>query len=101
MEHEARVEGEIRDGRRRRRLQIGEIEGEREDGGWSGSSEGDRVQNVWGKQKKKKNEGIALQNMKDTSPMAACIKRGLRPAQKKRRKKSRKRSLRPGLRPHV
>ena len=53
------------------------------------------------KKKKKKNEGIALQNIKDTGPMAVCIKRGLRPAQKKRRKMSKKRGLRPGLRPHV
>ena len=41
------------------------MEGEREDGRWSGSSEGDRVQNVFEeKKKKKKNEGIAQKKLK-------------------------------------
>ena len=99
MEREATVEGEIGDGRRRWRLQIREIEGEREDGGWSGSSEGDGFKMCEENKRKKKQWRDALQNIKDTGPMAACIKRGLRPAQKKRGKKGKKRSLRPGLRP--
>ena len=49
--------------------------------------------------RKKKQRRDALQNIKDTGPMAVCIKRDLRPAQKKRGKKGKKRSLRPGLRP--
>ena len=68
--------------------------------------EGDRaLQRVMGskcvrkKKEKKKQRRDALQNIKDTSPMAACIKRGLRPAQKKCGKKGKKRSLRPRLRP--
>ena len=35
------------------------------------------------RKKKKKNEGIALQKIKDTGPMAAYIKHGLRPSKKK------------------
>ena len=51
--------------------------------------EGDRaLQRVIGfilclrKTKEKKNEGILGQKIKDTGPMAACIKRGLRPSKK-------------------
>ena len=62
-----------------------EMEGEREDGGWSGSSEGDRVQNVSEENKRKKNEGIAQKKIKDKRPMAACIKRGRSSIQKKTR----------------
>ena len=70
--------------------------------------EGDRaLQRVIGfkmclrKTKEKKNEGIALKKIKDTGPMAVCIKHGLRPSKKKRGYIYKKRNLRPGLRPHV
>ena len=78
-----------------------EMEGEREDGGWSGSSEGDRVQNVSEENKRKKNEGIAQKKIKDKRPMAACIKRGHSSIQKKRGYSCKKRSFRPRLRPRV
>ena len=59
----------------------------------------DKVQNVWGKNK---NEGCTIRPaQKKMGPMAACIKRGLSPAQKKRGEMSKKRSLRAGLRPRV
>ena len=63
----------------------------------------DKVQNVWGKQKEKKKKQRLYNNTnpKKMGPMAACIKRGLSPAQKKRGKMSIKRSLRAGLRPRV
>ena len=78
-----------------------EMEGEREDGGWSGSSEGDRVQNVSEENKRKKNEGIAQKKIKDKRPMAACIKRGRSSIQKKCGYSCKKRSFRPRLRPRV
>ena len=61
------------------------MESEKEDGGWSGSSKGDRVHFVSKENKRKKNEGILGQKIKDTGPMAVCIKRGLRPSKKKTR----------------
>ena len=72
----------IGDGGRRWWLQIGEMESEKEDGGWSGSSKGDRVHFVSKENKRKKNEGILGQKIKDTGPMDVCIKRGLRPSKK-------------------
>ena len=63
----------------------------------------DRVQNVWGKNKKKKQKRRLYNKTspKKMGPMAACIKRGLSPAQKKRGEMSKKRGLRAGLRPRV
>ena len=82
MEGEARVEGEIGDGRRQWRQQIGEWESEREYEGWSGSSEiGFKMC-----EEKKKTKALQQDQPKKISPMAVCIKRGLRPAQKKTRK---------------
>ena len=51
--------------------------------------------------KKKKTKALQQDQPKKINPMAVCIKRGLRPAQKKRGKMSKKHGLRPGLRPHV
>ena len=57
MEGEARVEGEIGDGRRQWRQQIGEWESEREYEGWSGSLEiGFKMCEE--NKRKKKNEGF-------------------------------------------
>ena len=52
-------------------------------------------------EKKKKTKALQQDQPKKISPMAVCIKRGLRPVQKKRGKMSKKHGLRPGLRPRV
>ena len=91
------MEGEAKVFDRRWRVTV--TASDRRDGGWSGSSEGDRVQNV--SEEKKKTKALQQDQPKKISPMAVCIKRGLRPAQKKREKMSKKHGLRPGLRPRV
>ena len=53
------------------------------------------------KEKRKKTKALQQDQPKKIGPMAVCIKRSLRPAQKKRRKMSKKHGLRLGLRPRV
>ena len=59
-----------------------EMEGKREDGGWSGSSEGDRVQNVSKENKRKKNEGIAQKKLKTNVLWLRVLNAAVAPSKK-------------------